>query len=332
MTRIAHFDRHAFEVPYFDRANRGHGFEIAYFSTQLNSQTAALANGYEVVCIFVNDRADAAALKVLAAGGTRLLALRSAGFNHVDLNAAESLGIKVVRVPEYSPYAVAEHALALLLTLNRKTHRAFHRVRDGNFSLDGLVGFDIHGKTAGIVGAGKIGRIMIRLMQGFGCEVLAYDPKPSAEALATGAKFVDFKTLVSRSDIISLHLPLLPETRYLMNAEVFAAMKTGAVLINTGRGALVDTKALIEVLKSGHLGGAALDVYEEEEGLFFQDHSGEILQDDQLARLLSFPNVILTSHQAFLTAEALEAIASTTLNNVAEWTRGGPLSNAVKRT
>lgn len=331
MTQVAFFDQHEFEVPFFESANQTKGFEFRYFKTQLNAETAALARGAPVVCIFVNDKANAATLEVLASGGTRLLALRSAGFNHVDLSAAERLGISVVRVPEYSPYAVAEHAVALLLTLNRKTHRAFNRVREGNFSLDGLVGFDLHQKTVGVLGAGKIGRVLIKMMSGFGCRVLAYDPFPSAEAQALGCTFLPMEDVIRQSDILSLHLPLTPQTRHLIDASVFEKLKPGALLINTSRGALVDTQALIQSLKSGKLGGAALDVYEEEEGLFFQDHSGEILKDDQLARLLSFPNVILTSHQAFLTQEALKAIAETTLQNIEAWTRGAPLANAVRK-
>jgi D-lactate dehydrogenase len=262
---------------------------------------------------------------VLAAQGVKLVALRCTGFNNVDVAAAKALGITVTRVPVYSPYAVAEHAVALLLTLNRKIHRAFNRVRELNFSLHGLVGFDLHGKTAGIVGTGKIGRIVARILRGFDMKVLAYDPFPNREwAAQQGVEYVDASSLAGFSDVISLHVPLSPQTRHIIRPETIDLMKPSAIVINVSRGALIDTTALIEALKRGKLGGVALDVYEEEEGIFFEDLSGQVLQDDELARLLTFPNVLITSHQAFLTHEALADIARTTVANLTALAAGKP--------
>lgn len=259
------------------------------------------------------------------------MALRSAGFNHVDLTAAARLGLTVVRVPEYSPYAVAEHAVALMLTLNRKTHRAFNRVREGNFSLDGLVGFDLHGKSVGVIGTGKIGRVLLRILHGFGCRLLAFDLTPHAAIAAElGVTYLPLADLFRTADIISLHVPLTADTRHLIDAKALALMKPGVMLINTGRGALIETRALINALKSGHVGAAGLDVYEEEEAVFFRDHSGEVLQDDALARLLTFPNTLVTSHQGFLTHEALANIAETTLANCGAFERDEPLTNEVR--
>jgi D-lactate dehydrogenase len=259
------------------------------------------------------------------------VALRSAGYNHVDLRAASALGLPVVRVPEYSPYAVAEHAVALLLTLNRKIHRAYNRVREANFSLDGLVGFDLHDKVVGLVGTGRIGRVMATIVRGFGCRLLAMDPQPDPVfAQQLSLRYVSLQELYRESDIVSLHVPLTPSTRHLIDAEALQTMKRGVVLINTGRGALIDTRALIEALKSEHVGAAGLDVYEEEEKVFFRDLSDRVLQDDVLARLLTFPNVLITSHQAFLTREALANIAETTLANIATFERGDPLQNEVR--
>ena len=274
-------------------------------------------DGAQAVCVFVNDRLDAPCLEQLHQAGVRLVALRCAGFNNVDLAAAQALGLVITRVPAYSPHAVAEHAIALLLALNRKLHRAYNRVREHNFSLSGLVGFDVHGKTVGVVGTGKIGKIAAQIFRGFGTEVLAYDPQPAPEwAASHGVRYTEFDALLAASDIVSLHLPLSPQTRHLLNAETFARLKPGAFLVNTSRGKLVDTTALIEALKSGRLGGVAMDVYEEEEGIFFEDLSGEILQDDELSRLLTFPNVLITAHQAFLTSEALNEIARVTTENL----------------
>ena len=315
--RVAFFDTHRFEKTYYAQAAKP--LAIRFLEHRLTEETVLSAQGHECACIFVNDRANAPILEALARGGTRLIACRSAGFNHVDLEAAGRLGIRVVRVPEYSPYAVAEHAVALILSLNRKIHRSYNRVREGNFSLDGLVGFDLHGKTVGIIGTGKIGRTLCRILHGFGCNVLAQDLEPDA---STGASYVPFETLLERSDILSLHVPLTPQTRHLIDAKAIARMKEGVMLINTSRGALVDTRALIAGLKSGKIGSAGLDVYEEEEGIFFEDLSGAVLQDDDLARLLTFPNVLLTSHQAFLTREALTNIAQTTIGNIEAFLRG----------
>ncbi|MDG1580202.1 2-hydroxyacid dehydrogenase [Pseudomonas sp. GOM6] len=304
------------------------GWQLEFQECLLRYDSAALAEGAEVVCAFINDDLSAPVLERLATAGTRLIALRSAGYNHVDLQAAERLGLCVVRVPAYSPYAVAEHAVALILALNRRIHRAFNRTREGDFSLHGLTGFDLHGKTVGIIGCGQIGQAFARIMTGFGCQVRVYDPYPLGELPGLTIHQVPLEQLVSESDIISLHCPLNDSSRHLINTQRLAQMKRGAMLINTGRGALVDTPALIGALKSGQLGYLGLDVYEEEAELFFEDRSDLPLQDDVLARLLTFPNVIVTAHQAFLTREALAAIAATTLSNVAAWLAGTP-SNRV---
>jgi D-lactate dehydrogenase len=291
----------------------------------LNADTAGTAIGAEAACSFVNDRVDAACLEKLAALGVRVLALRCAGFNHVDRDAAERCGIAVVRVPQYSPYAVAEHTVALLLTLNRKIHRSHNRVREQNFSLSGLVGFDLHGKTAGILGAGKIGRLVAGILRGFGMRTLVYDLFPDEVwARSIGAEYAPLDRVISEADVLSLHLPLTKASRHILDGNTFSRMKPGAFLLNTGRGALVDSAALTLALKTGRLGGAALDVYEEEAGIFFEDHSGDILSDDTLARLTTFPNVLITSHQAFLTREALTEISRVTAENISRITRGEP--------
>jgi len=300
------------------------GIELQFQAARLSLDTAALAERHEVVCAFINDDLSAPVLEQLAAGGTRLIALRSAGYNHVDLPAAQRLGLDVVRVPAYSPHAVAEHAVALILALNRRLHRAYNRTREGDFTLHGLTGFDLVGKTVGIVGTGQIGATFARIMAGFGCQLLAYDPFPNPAVEALGARYLDLPELLAQSQIISLHCPLTEASRYLINQQSLAHMQPGAMLINTGRGGLVDTPALIEALKSGQLGYLGLDVYEEEAQLFFEDRSDLPLQDDVLARLLTFPNVIVTAHQAFLTREALAAIAETTLHNIASWAAGQP--------
>jgi D-lactate dehydrogenase len=298
--------------------------ELHFQPARLNLETVALADDHPVVCAFINDDLSAPVLEHLAAGGTRLIALRSAGYNHVDLPTAKKLGLSVVRVPAYSPHAVAEHAVALILALNRHLHRAYNRTRDGDFSLHGLTGFDLVGKTVGIVGTGQIGATFARIMAGFGCSLLAYDPFPNPRVQALGARYLELPELLAQSQIISLHCPLTAQSKHLINAVSLAQMQPGAMLINTGRGALVDTPALIEALKSGQLGYLGLDVYEEEAQLFFEDRSDRPLQDDVLARLLTFPNVIITAHQAFLTREALGAIAQTTLDNIARWAEGSP--------
>ena len=327
---IALFDTRAYDRDAFDSANGRYGHGLRFFEPRLSSRTATLANGVAVVCPFVNDRVDAEAIGILHKGGTRLLALRSAGFNHVDLEGAAAIGMRVVRVPEYSPYAVAELAMCLVLALNRKVHRAYNRVREANFSLEGLVGFDLHGKTFGIVGTGRIGRVLARIAHGFGCRVMAADAHPD-EALQheLGVEYVEVATLYRESDVISLHVPLTNETRHLIDADAFAQMKRGVMLINTSRGALVDAPALIDALKTRHVGAAGLDVYEEEGPLFFRDLSTQVLQDDVLARLLTFPNVLITSHQGFLTREALANIAETTLASVTAFERGEALVHEI---
>lgn len=327
---IAVFDTHRFDRAALEQANARFAHRLTFFEPRLTAETASLAQGFSAVCSFVNDKLNRRALEVLRGAGIRLIALRSAGYNHVDLVAAQELELTVVRVPEYSPYAVAEHAVALILSLNRKTHRAYARVREGNFALDGLIGFDLHKKTCGVIGFGKIGRVLSAIMRGFGCEVLVYDVALDAtRAAELGVREATLPELYRASDIVTLHAPLTPATRHLINREAFAAMKSGAMLINTSRGALIDSLALIEALKSGHVGAAGLDVYEEEEGVFFQDLSEQVLQDDTLARLLTFPNVLITAHQGFLTHEALANIAETTLANVAAFERGEPLKNEV---
>lgn len=325
MITIAVFDTKPYDRDPLQQAAANRDLVWRFLDSRLSVETAPLAQGAQAVCGFVNDQLDRPCLAALAGWGIKLVALRCTGFNNVDLAAAKELKLTVTRVPVYSPYAVAEHAIALLLTLNRKTHRAFNRVRELNFSLNGLVGFDLHGKTAGIVGTGKIGRIVAKILRGFGMQVLAYDPFPNrAWAAQQGVEYVDASSLAGLSDVVSLHIPLTPETKHIIRAETLDLMKPGAILIDVSRGALVDTAALIEALKSGRLGGVALDVYEEEEGIFFEDLSGLVLHDDELARLLTFPNVIITSHQAFLTREALADIARTTVANLEALTTGKP--------
>ena len=308
----------------------GHGHQLVYQMPGLTEATAPLAAGFEAVCIFVNDRADRMVLKILAAGGTKVVALRCAGFNNVDLVAAAEVGITVVRVSAYSPHAIAEHAVGLLLMLNRRLHRAYNRVREGNFALDGLLGFDLFGKSVGVIGTGKIGIIFCRIMVGFGCKVLAYDVTENPEAVTLGVTYVSLTELLASSDIVSLHAPLLPATRHLVNAAAISVMRPGVMLINTSRGALVDTVAVIEGLKSGAIGAVGLDVYEEEAELFFEDLSSTVIQDDVFSRLLTFPNVVITGHQAFLTKEALAAIADTTLKNLTHLERHEPCPNQVR--
>jgi D-lactate dehydrogenase len=328
--RVAVFSSKPYDVTFLTAANKDLGHQLHFLEARLVRDTAALASGFPAICAFVNDQLDGEVLTRLAAGGTRLAALRSAGFNNVDLPAAARLGLTVTRVPAYSPHAVAEHTAALILTLNRKVHRAWARVREGNFSLDGLLGFDLVGRTVGVVGTGKIGAAVGRIMSGFGCRVLAFDPIPNPECVAAGVTYVPFDELLAHSDIVTLHCPLTAETRHLIDAAALARMKPGAMLINTGRGALVDTRNVIESLKSGQLGHLGLDVYEEEAALFFEDRSWRILQDDVFARLLTFPNVVVTGHQGFFTAEALTAIAETTLRAVTEFEKGVVPANAVR--
>lgn len=319
---IAVYDTKPYDRDYLTRATRAGEMDWHFHEFRLEPETVFAANKAVAVCVFVNDIVNREVLENLAGSGVRLVALRCAGFNNVDLEAAKKLGIAITRVPSYSPHAVAEHTIALILTLNRKTHRAFNRVREFNFSLSGLVGFDLCGKTAGVVGTGKTGRIVGEILRGFRMRVLASDPYPNLEwAAQNGIEYVEMSTLARESDIITLHAPLTPQTDRVVNQETLALMKSGVMLVNVSRGRLIHTKALIKALKSGHIGGVALDVYEEEEGVFFEDLSGEVLQDDDLARLLSFPNVLVTAHQAFLTHEALSEIARVTVENVRRFTR-----------
>ncbi len=328
---VAVFSTKAYDRLSLEAANAGGDLTFHYLEPRLLVESAPLAAGYPVVCAFVNDHLDRDVLEILAAGGTELIALRSAGFNNVDLAAANELGLHVVRVPAYSPNAVAEHAVGLMLVLNRKFHRAFNRVREGNFALDGLLGFDFAGKTVGIVGTGKIGLNVARIMIGFGCQVIAYDVYPSTAATEMGVRYVPFEQVMSESDIISLHLPLTPESRHIINAATIAMMKPGAMVINTSRGGLLDTAAVIEGLKVGRIGSLGLDVYEEEDDIFFEDLSSDIIQDDVFARLLTFPNVVITGHQAFFTREAVTAIAETTVDNIRQFSAGAELVNEVRQ-
>jgi len=330
-THIAFFDAKPYDEASFDSHNKDFGFEFRYYEGQLNKDNAILAKGFEIVCAFVNATIDAEVIDILAENGVKLIALRSAGFNNVDLHAAKRKNIKVVRVPAYSPYAVAEHTLALMLTLNRKTHKAYSRTRDGNFALHGLMGFDMNGKTVGIIGTGKIAKILIVTLRAMGMRVLAYDIYPDYEfAKETGTEYTSLDEIYKESDIVSLHCPLTKETEHMINRTAITKMKDGVMIINTGRGKLIDTNALISGLKSKKIGFAGLDVYEEEEGYFFEDMSDFILDDDVLARLLSFNNVVVTSHQAFFTKEAMSNIAQTTLENIKDFVDGKPLVNEVK--
>ncbi|MCC5822148.1 MAG: 2-hydroxyacid dehydrogenase [Phycisphaerales bacterium] len=320
--RAAIFSVHPYEVPFLDRANEKAGHDLTYLPAALSESTVPLAEGYEGVCLFVGDDASAGVLRALHAGGTRVIALRSAGFNHVDIEEADRLGMTVLRVPAYSPHAVAEHALALMMVLNRKLHRAFNRTREQNFELSGLMGFDMHGKTAGIIGTGKIGEVLCKILVGFGCRVLASDPQPNPVCEDMGVEYVSLDDLYAQSDIISLHCPLTPQTKHLINADALAKMKPNVMLINTSRGAVIDTRALINALKKGSIGSVGLDVYEEEGDLFFHDLSDQVIQDDVFVRLITFPNVLITAHQGFLTREACTAIAETTIGNLSDFAAG----------
>lgn len=322
MTKTAIFSAQSFDKAFLTNANQNYQYDLTFFESSLNLQTVILADGFIVVSCFVTDKLDAAVLRKLAEQGTQFIALRSAGFNHVDLAAARQYGLTVARVPAYSPYAVAEFAVGLILSSNRKIHRAYNRVREHNFSLEGLLGFDLHGKTVGVIGTGKVGEVFCRIMQGFGAKLLGHDPVKNVHCIETGLTYVDLDTLYGQSNIISLHCPLTPNTHHLIDAFALEKMKTGVMLINTGRGGLIDTKALISALKMGKIGALGIDVYEEEEGLFFHDLSMQIIQDDVFARLQTFPNVLITSHQAFFTKEALTHIAETTLKNIQQFEQG----------
>ncbi|MDO9149772.1 MAG: 2-hydroxyacid dehydrogenase [Methylotenera sp.] len=326
--RVAVFSTKSYDKTYLDSANSGQ-HQLVYLEPRLDSTTAFAAEGAQAVCVFVNDVLDAEVIAILAKQRVQLITLRCAGFNHVDLEAAKRHGITVARVPEYSPHSVAEHAVALMLTLNRKIHRASARVREANFSLDGLLGFDMYGKTVGVVGTGKIGQCVAKIMVGFGCKVLAYDPYPNQQCIEVGASYVALEELLSSSDIVSLHCPLTPETHHLIDEKAIKQMRAGVMLINISRGAVIDTRAIIRGLKSGVIGSLGLDVYEEEENLFFRDLSSTVIHDDVFARLLTFPNVVITGHQAFFTDEALTEIASTTIANISAYELSGNVVHPV---
>ena len=318
--KLAFFDTKSYDIPGFDRYAVPAGIEVKYYEPNLNRDTVSLANGFDAVCVFVNDTVDAVVGEKLYKMGVKAIVLRCAGFNNVDIKACDGK-LRVFRVPAYSPHAVAEHAMALLLTINRRTHKAYIRTRDFNFSLQGLAGFDLYGKTVGVIGTGKIGRVFADICKGFGMTVLAYDKFPAAN---TGLNYVELPELFEKSDIISLHCPLTEETRHIINADSIAMMKKGVTIINTSRGALVNTEDLITGIKDRKVGAACLDVYEEEGDLFYEDYSGHIVEDDKLVRLIAMPNVIVTSHQAFLTNEALDNIAATTVNNLTRFFSGDP--------
>ena len=318
--RVAVFSSHPHDEQYLTAANSGH--DLVFLEARLREPTVKLAEGFDAICAFVNDELSEPVLEGLTDLGIQHIALRSAGFNHVDLKAAGRLGFTVARVPAYSPNAVAEHTVALMLGLNRQIHRAYNRVREGNFALDGLMGYDLFGRTVGVIGTGKIGERVAAIMAGFGCRILAFDPYENPACLELGVEYVDLPKLFSQSDIITLHTPLTPETHHLIDADNLASMKDGVMIINTSRGALVDTVAVIEGLKSGKVGHLGLDVYEEEGDLFFENLSDRIITDDVFSRLLTFPNVIITGHQAFFTTEAMEAIARVTIENLTAFSDG----------
>ncbi|OXY80392.1 2-hydroxyacid dehydrogenase [Oceanimonas doudoroffii] len=326
---IAFFSNRPYMQAHFIEQNRQYGFDITWFDADLNADSAMLGRGFDAVCVFVNDHLDAQVIHTLAEGGVKFIALRCAGYNNVDLQAAAAASIKVVRVPAYSPEAVAEHTVGLMLSLNRHVHKAYQRTRDANFSLNGLVGFNMHGKTAGIIGAGKIGLATLNILKGLGMTLLVHDPKQDQRVLDLGARYVSLERLFAESDVISLHCPLTPDNHHLLNRTSFARMKDGVMIINTSRGGLLNAKDAIEAINSGKIGHLGLDVYEEEEHLFFADKSCEIIHDDTFHLLSTYPNVILTGHQAFLTKEALTAIAQVTLDNLQRLADGQPCDNKI---
>ncbi|MDA3800232.1 MAG: 2-hydroxyacid dehydrogenase [Kiritimatiellae bacterium] len=327
--KVCFFDAKPYDIKMFDEVNQEFGFNLKYFSSKLNEDTVTLAKNYKIICAFVNDDINENVVEELYKNGTRLIALRCAGFNNVAMLSAYKK-IDVVRVPSYSPHAVAEHAVALAMSLNRKTHRAYYRTRDNNFNINGFMGVDFYGKTCGVVGSGKIGQIFAKIMSGFGMDVIAYDPFPNEQAAKeNNFSYVSLEELFKKSDLISLHCPMTSENVYMINKDSIAVMKDDVIIINTGRGKLINSKDLIDALKNSRIGGAGLDVYEEEEKYFFEDFSSDIIQDDTLVRLLSFPNVLVTSHQAFFTKEAMQAIAQTTLQNMQDFVDGKELKNAI---
>ena len=325
--KVAVFSTKPYDQEYFERYEESHNFEFTFFETALNSVTANLSSGFHAVCVFVNDTVDDETVKILSENGIGLIALRCAGYNNVDLESTKRHGIKVVRVPAYSPEAVAEHAVALILTLNRKTHKAYNRVREGNFSLNKLIGFNLYGKTIGVIGTGKIGATFCKIIKGFGCKIIAFDISESEELIELGVEYRPLKEVFRQADILSLHCPLTPETKHIINQDSLALMKTGIMIINTSRGALINTADIIKGLSKQKVGYLGIDVYEQEENLFFKDLSESIIPDDLLLRLISFPNVLITSHQAFFTKEAMAEITTTTLNNIKDFEKGTDLKN-----
>jgi D-lactate dehydrogenase len=327
--KVAVFSTKNYDQKFLTLVNENYGHDLHFFEPRLTLETVSLAANFPAICVFVNDELNEASLRAIAAGGTKLIALRCAGFNNVNLKIATELGLTVVRVPAYSPYSVAEHTVGMILTLNRKLHRAYNRVREGNFALDGLLGFDLHGRTVGILGTGKIGKITAQILKGFGCNILGFDRYPDPQFAEYIGKYVSFEELIVSSDIISLHCPLTPETYHLINETTINQMKPGVMLVNTSRGGLIDTKAVIKGLKSHQIGYLAIDVYEQESDLFFEDLSGQIIQDDVFQRLLTFPNVLITGHQAFFTEDALINIAETTISNITNFEQGNICQNQV---
>ncbi len=328
--KIAVFSTKSYDEQFFKASKASSAHELVFFDVRLDEKTVQLVVGFDAICVFVNDAINATVIDRLADSGVRIIAMRCAGYNNVDLIRAKERGLSIVRVPAYSPYAVAEHAVALLLALNRHLHKAYNRVREGNFELSGLMGLDLHGKTVCVVGTGRIGAIFAQIMHGFGCQLLAVDSYQNPDVLKLGATYMPLEEALPQSDVISLHCPLTPETKHLINHDRLVRMKHGVLLVNTGRGALIDTKAVIAALKSHILRGLALDVYEEEDKLFFSDHSHEIISDDTFMRLTTFPNVLITGHQAFFTHEALTQIAEVTLGNLIEFEKTGKCTNEVK--
>lgn len=328
--KILFYDTKPYDKEFFNEYNKDYGFDIKYLTGKLTEESADLAKGYDIISIFVNDTVDKKVIDILVECGVKLIAMRCAGYNNVSLKEIDGK-IKVVRVPAYSPYSIAEYTVGMIMTLNRKIHKAYIRTREGNFSITGLMGYDLHEKTAGIIGAGKIAQILIKILKGFGMKVIAYDPYPNYEkAKELGFEFTDLDTLYKEADIISLNCPLTKETRYMINRNSMNKMKDGVMIVNTGRGMLIDTVDLIEALKDKKIGAAALDVYEEEAEYFFEDYSNMVIEDDILGRLLSFNNVLVTSHQAFFTKEAVEEITRVTMENIKRFQEGKPLDNEVK--
>jgi D-lactate dehydrogenase len=325
--KLAVYSTKQYDKKYLQHVNQEYGFDLEFFDFLLTEKTAKTAHGCEAVCLFVNDDGSRPVLEELKSQGVKYIALRCAGFNNVDLDAAKALGLRVVRVPAYSPEAVAEHAVGMMMCLNRRIHRAWLRTRDANFSLEGLTGFTMHGKTAGIIGTGKIGTATLRILKGFGMRLLAFDPYPNPDVLDLAAEYVDLPTLLAQSDVISLHCPMTPENYHLLNADAFAQMKDGVMIINTSRGGLIDSQAAIEALKTQKIGALGMDVYENERDLFFEDKSNDVIQDDVFRRLSACHNVLFTGHQAFLTAEALIGISETTLKNLDQLTKGEACAN-----